>query len=125
MQCCNWCFAITAYHIHSFTFFCCMVYTYCFAIACHKTTKMYEAVRYQDSLVVSCKAKKKQHAHAQPTRLPVCHLQLPTLKFPSAVTQSSWVLPLSYYRANTFLPCRIKKPKMNKLGATIVKNQPF
>jgi len=48
-----------------------------------------------------------------------------TVKFPSPVTQSSWALPLSYYRASTFLPCRISKPKMNKLGATIVKNQPF
>jgi len=47
------------------------------------------------------------------------------VKFPSAVTQSSWVLPLSYYRANTFLPCRISKPKMNELGAMIVKNQLF
>jgi len=35
------------------------------------------------------------------------------------------MLPLSYYRASTFLPCRISKPKMNKLGVTIVKNQPF
>jgi len=30
---------------------------------------------------------------------------------------------LSYYRASTFLPCRI--PKMNKLSVTVVKNQPF
>jgi len=47
------------------------------------------------------------------------------VKFPSAVTRSSWELLLSYYRANTFLPCRISKPKMNELGATGVKNQPF
>jgi len=47
------------------------------------------------------------------------------MKFPSAVTQSSYTLPLSYYRASTFLPCRISKPKMNELGATIVINQPF
>jgi len=47
------------------------------------------------------------------------------VKFPSTVTQSSWALPLSYYTANTFLSCKISKPKMNKLGATIVKNQPF
>jgi len=47
------------------------------------------------------------------------------VKFPSAVTQLSWALQLSYYRANTFLPCRISKPKMNELGATVVKNQPF
>jgi len=47
------------------------------------------------------------------------------VKFPSAVTRLSWELLLSYYRANTFLPCRISKPKMNVLGATIVKNQPF
>jgi len=47
---------------------------------------------------------------------------LPTLKFPSAVTQLSWALPLSYYRANTFLPCRISKPKMNELSTTVVKN---
>jgi len=37
----------------------------------------------------------------------------------------SWALPLSYYRSSTFLPCRISKPKMNKLGSTIVKNRPF
>jgi len=30
-----------------------------------------------------------------------------TVKFPSAVTRSSWAVLLSYYRANTFLPCRI------------------
>jgi len=48
-----------------------------------------------------------------------------TVKFPSAVTQSSWALPLSYYRASTFLPCRISKLKMSELGATVVKNQPF
>jgi len=47
------------------------------------------------------------------------------VKFPSAVTQLSWALPLSYYRASTFLQCRINKPKMNELGATIVRNQPF
>jgi len=47
------------------------------------------------------------------------------VKFPNAVTRSSWGLLLSYYRASTFLPCRISKPKMNKLGATVVKNQPF
>jgi len=44
------------------------------------------------------------------------------VKFPSTVTLSSWALLLSYYRANTFLPCRISKPKMNELGATIIKN---
>jgi len=44
---------------------------------------------------------------------------------PSAVTQSSWALPLRYYRAITFLLCRINKPKMNELSATVVKNQPF
>jgi len=47
------------------------------------------------------------------------------VKFPSVVTQSSWVLLLSYYKASKFLPCRISKPKMNKLDATVVKNQPF
>jgi len=47
------------------------------------------------------------------------------VKFPSTVTRSSCALPLSYYRASTFLPCRISKPKMNKLGATVVMNQPF
>jgi len=47
------------------------------------------------------------------------------VKFPITVTRLSWALPLSYYRASTFLPCRISKPKMNKLGATIVKKQPF
>jgi len=47
------------------------------------------------------------------------------MKFPSTVTLSSWALPLSYYRASTFLPCRISEPKMNELGATIVKYQPF
>jgi len=47
------------------------------------------------------------------------------VKFPSTVTRSSWALLLSYYRASTFLHCRISKPKMNELGATVVKNQPF
>jgi len=47
------------------------------------------------------------------------------VKFPSAVTRLSWALPFSYYRASTFLPCRISKPKMSKLDATVVKNQPF
>ena len=48
-----------------------------------------------------------------------------TVKFPCTVTWSSWALPISYYKANTFLPCGISKSKMNKLSATIVKNQPF
>jgi len=48
-----------------------------------------------------------------------------TVKFPSAVTQASWALLLSYFTAITFLLCRISKPKMNKLSATVVKNQPF
>jgi len=47
------------------------------------------------------------------------------VKFPSAVTRSSWALPISYYTASTFLPCRISIPKMNELGATIVKYQLF
>jgi len=47
------------------------------------------------------------------------------VKFPSAVTQSSWALMLSYFRAITFLLCRISKRKMNELGATVVKNQSF
>jgi len=48
-----------------------------------------------------------------------------TMKLPSTVTWSSWELPLSYYRVSTFLPCRISKPKMNELSATIVRNQQF
>jgi len=48
-----------------------------------------------------------------------------TAKFPCTVTQLSWALPLSYYRTSIFLPCRMNEPKMNKLGATVVKNQPF
>jgi len=47
------------------------------------------------------------------------------VKAPITVTHLSWALPLSYYKAITFLLCRISKPKMNELGATIVKNQPF
>jgi len=47
------------------------------------------------------------------------------VKFPSTVTWSSWALLLIYYRASIFLPCRISKPKMNEVGATVVKNQPF
>jgi len=82
-------------------------------------------IKYQDSPVVNRKAKKKQHVQAQLTQLPVCYLQLPTLKLPSTVTQSSWVLLLSYYRVITFLPCRISKLKTNELSATIVKSQPF
>jgi len=44
------------------------------------------------------------------------------VKFPSAVTWLSWALPLSYYRASTFLQYRISKLKMNELSATIVKS---
>jgi len=88
-------------------------------------TNMLNCYTYQDSLVVSCKAKMKQHVHAQPTRLPLLFTASNAVKFPSAVTQSPWALPLRYYRASTFLPCRISKPKMNKLGTTVVKNQPF
>jgi len=47
------------------------------------------------------------------------------VKLPSVVTRLSWALLLSYYRASTFLPCRISKPKINKHSTTIVKNQPF
>jgi len=47
------------------------------------------------------------------------------VKFPIIVTGSSCALPLSYYRTSTFLPCRISKPKMNELSATVVMNQPF
>jgi len=32
---------------------------------------------------------------------------------------------ISYYRANTFLSCRISKLKMTEFGATVVKNQQF
>jgi len=46
-------------------------------------------------------------------------------EIPSAITQLSWALPLSYFRVITFLLCRISKLKMNKLGTTVVKNQPF
>jgi len=35
------------------------------------------------------------------------------------------VLPLSYYRTNTFLPYGVSKPKINKLSGNFVKNQPF
>jgi len=76
----------------------------------------------QDSLVVSCKAKKQHAANATTS---VLFTATNAVKFPIAVTRSSWALLLSYYRASTFLPCRISKPKMNELGATIVKNQPF
>jgi len=47
------------------------------------------------------------------------------VKFPSTVTRSSWAVLFSYYRAITFLLCRISKPKINELDAIIVKNQPF
>jgi len=47
------------------------------------------------------------------------------VKFPNTVTQSSWALLLSYYKANTYLPCTISKPKMNELSATVVNDQPF
>jgi len=47
------------------------------------------------------------------------------VKFPSAVTWSSRALSLSYYRDNTFLPCRMNELKMNELSATVVNNQPF
>jgi len=47
------------------------------------------------------------------------------VKFASTVTWSCWGLSLSYYKANTFLSCRISKPKMKEPGVAIVKNQPF
>jgi len=47
------------------------------------------------------------------------------VKFPSTVTWLSWALPFSYYRAITFLACKISKSKMNELGVTVVKNQQF
>jgi len=84
---------------------------------------LYIYIIYQDSLVVSREAK-KQHAYAQPTWLPVIFTGTNAVKFPSFVTRSSCTLPLSYYRASTFLPCRISKPKMNELGCTVM-NQPF
>ena len=76
----------------------------------------------QDSLVVSHKAACARPANATTG---VLFTGTNAEKFPSAVTRSSWALSLSYYRASTFLPCRISKPKMKKLGATIVKNQLF
>jgi len=91
----------------------------------HAHTHTHTHAHTHTHMVVSRKAKKKQHVHAQPKQLLVCYLQLPTLKFPSAVTRLSWALLLSYYRASTFLACRISKPKMNELGVTIVKKQPF
>jgi len=80
---------------------------------------------YQDSPVVSRKAKKKQHVRPANTTTGVLFTATNTVKFPNAVTRLSWALPLSYYRASTFLPCRISKPKMSELGATVIKNQPF
>jgi len=48
------------------------------------------------------------------------------VKFASVVTWLFWALLLSYFRASTFLPCRIGKPKMNEFGLTIIVNkQPF
>jgi len=81
---------------------------------------------YQDSQVVSHKAKKKQHAHAQLTWLPVCYLQLPMLwnfqvmKFSCLEHYLLVIIKLvhSYHVESV-------KPKMNELSATIVKNQPF
>jgi len=64
-------------------------------------------------------------AHPVNTTTSVLFTATNAVKFPSAVTCSSWALPLSYYRASTFLPCKISKFKINELGATIVKNQPF
>ena len=46
-------------------------------------------------------------------------------EFANTVTHSAWTLPLDYYETNAFLPCRISKLKINKLSATIVKNQSF
>ena len=48
-----------------------------------------------------------------------------TVEFASAITQSSWTLLLGYYTANTLLSCRISKPKINKFGAIVIKNQQF
>jgi len=47
------------------------------------------------------------------------------MKFPCTVTQSSWALPLSYYRASTFLPSRMNKPKINEHGAPLLRTSHF
>jgi len=75
---------------------------------------------------VSHKAKKKHHVHVQPMQLLMCYLQVPhceNCKHCNSVILRATTL--SYYRTNTFLLCRISKPKMNELGATVDKNQPF
>jgi len=92
-----------------------------FLFICKEELGSWVTMINQDSLVVSRKAKKKQHVHTQTTWLPMCNLQLPMLWN----LQALWALLLSYYRSSTFLACRISKSKMNKLGVTIVKNQPF
>jgi len=77
----------------------------------------------QGSLVVSQKAKKQhaRHAHVLLTQT----VSTNSVKFIRAIIQSSWVLPLSYYRTNTFLPYGASKLKINKLSGNFVKNQPF
>jgi len=80
---------------------------------------------YQDSPVVSRKAKKKQHAHATYVTTSLLFTATNAVKFAIAVTQSPLVLLLSYYRANTFLSCRTSKLKMTEFSVTVVKNQQF
>jgi len=63
-------------------------------------------------------------AHSADVTTGVLFTATNAVKFLCTVTQSSWALLLSYYRASTFLPCRMNEPKMNKLGAIVVKNQP-
>jgi len=69
----------------------------------------------------------EEEACTRPANATTCVLFTGTnaVKFPSAVTRSSCALLFIYYRASTFLPCRISKPKMNELGTTVVMNQPF
>jgi len=66
-------------------------------------------IQYQGVPVVIYKAKRKQHTHPANATTGVLFTATIAVKFPITVTQSSWALLLSYYRAITFLLCRISK----------------
>jgi len=76
-------------------------------IVLHVKAPMYNT--YISRLTGSELQGQEEAACAHPTNVTTGVLFTATnaVKFLSTLTQSSWTLLLSYYRASTFLPCRI------------------
>ena len=109
----------------------------CMCVLCMNACMYVCTIKTKCNNITKCKCswgiKTHQKWVTRPTKC-VCPVYVTTsalftgtnaVKFVSTVTWSSWVLLLSYYRASIFLPCRISRPKMKELSATVVKNQPF